>query len=124
MINEINAAADAYLERLRISSASLDQRRDMDRRKGFVAGAEYIINSSWINVNDYLPEYNEEVIVFGKRIQMSPQMGGNPEVITITSRIEIKGTRLERTRIKYCDDNDFRFMEYVTHWMRKPNKPV
>jgi|SRR5688572_33435240 len=37
-LSAMQEAANKYLEELRISSASIDQRRDMDRRKGFIAG--------------------------------------------------------------------------------------
>ncbi len=78
---------------------------------------------SWIKVTDDLPDYEEKVIVFGKQIPMSPQMGGNPEVIIMTSRVKTAGTGIEKQRRRYVDDNEFRMMEYVTHWMRLPQKP-
>jgi hypothetical protein len=58
--------ADKYIEKLRISSSSIDKRRDIDRRLGFVAGwkgAEEITNTYidlFENCNKRLNELIEE----------------------------------------------------------------
>ena len=77
----------------------------------------------WINVSERLPDYDETVIVYGQRKLSQPVMGVNPDIVTIGSRIEIKGSGLEKQRDRYVDKNEFRQMNYVTHWMPLPNKP-
>lgn len=53
----IDASKD-YLEKLRISSASIDPRRDRDRNLGFIAGAMFVLND-WVKVEDGLPFVKE-----------------------------------------------------------------
>lgn len=77
----------------------------------------------WVSVEDGLPDYDEVVIVYGQRKLSQPSMGGNPDVVTTCQRINIKGTGIERQRERYVDKNEFRQMNYVTHWMPLPSPP-
>jgi len=77
----------------------------------------------WISVEDGLPDYENEVLVFGTMLQRSPKMGGNPPVVVITMRQDLKGSLLEKNKRRYLDENDFRHFDKVTHWMTLPAPP-
>lgn len=79
------------------------------------------MEANWISVTESLPSFNEQVLTFGLRKGMNPQMGGS--IVCIANRVDIKGTPLAKDRDKYVDEYDFAMMDYVTHWMPLPAPP-
>lgn len=75
----------------------------------------------WIKVSDRLPDYNIEVLVFGERKRMNPQMGG--AYIQISKRQNLDGNFTLREIERMQDKNEFSLMQYVTHWMPLPEPP-
>jgi len=75
----------------------------------------------WIKVSDRLPDYNIEVLVFGERKRMNPQMGG--AYIQISKRQNLDGNFTLREIERMQDENEFSLMQYVTHWMPLPETP-
>lgn len=75
----------------------------------------------WISVKDRLPDFDEKVFVFGEALGMNPSMGG--AYTMVSWRQDLSKTLLKNQKHKYQDENNFRQMSYVTHWMPLPEKP-
>jgi len=80
-------------------------------------------DQQWISVKDRLPDYEQNVLVWGKRKLSQPVMGGNHETIVWTSRLNTVGTSIHKQRERFVDEFGFRMMETVTHWMPIPPPP-
>lgn len=80
-----------------------------------------VINMEWISVKDKLPEFDKKVLVFGEQKGMNPQMGG--AYISIAKRQDLSKTSVSKNSRSMQDDNQFSFMNYVTHWMPLPEHP-
>ena len=104
-------------------TAKFDKKFDESIKRNSVQEGEKEAVEGWIRVEDGLPDYEKEVLVFGTILQRSPQMGGNPPVVVITMRQDLKGSLLEKNKRRYLDENDFRHFEKVTHWMPLPAPP-
>ena len=78
--------------------------------------------NGWVRVEDGLPEFGVKVLVFGESKGMNPQMGG--AYIVLSQRQDLTGTQLEKAAYRYQDENNFRNMVYVTHWMPLPQPPI
>ena len=81
--------------------------------------------TDWIMVDDKLPDFDVDVIVFGKVKQMSPTMNGNPPRVLVTRRMNLKGSGFEKSseRNKPADKYDFRYMEETYCWQHLPTPP-
>ncbi len=76
---------------------------------------------NWIKVEDDLPPFGEEVIVFGEHRTASPQMGGAYQFMT--ERVDLSHLKPDIYLIRLLDENQFKNARYVTHWMHKPKNP-
>ena len=85
-----------------------------------LANKMYYEQSNWISVDDSLPEFDVNVLVIGEQKGMNPQMGGGDIFISI--RNDLRKTALFKDREKYQCDNNFKMMNYVTHWQPLPKK--
>jgi len=74
----------------------------------------------WISVNDKLPDFSKNVLVFGETKGSNPNMGGG--YVFITQRKDLKGTPMEGKEDRYLGNDNF-YANYVTHWMELPDKP-
>ena len=83
---------------------------------------EYWEGQGWVRVEDRLPDYGIDVLVYGLPKE-SPQMGGSKPIIRINRRIDLNGTSAERDKKRLVDENDFPHMVRVTHWRYLPAKP-
>lgn len=91
-----------------------------DLEAAFIKGYE-ANQSKWISVEDALPDYGVNVLVVGESKGMNPSMGG--AYIVISQRQNLKGTALAKDTSRHQCDNQFRLMNYVTHWQPLPPKP-
>lgn len=91
-------ACNEYIEHLRISSASLDPTRDMNRRKGFMAGykaaSQFKSQSCVDSVNNIIPvgKYNNngEFVLLGAK-QDSKEVTESPYCDFCGKRLRMKG---------------------------------
>lgn len=84
-------------------------------------GREEGLSGGWIAVSERLPDFNVEVLVFGERAGTNPKMGG--AYVSMTKRIDLKGTSFESRSQRLQCDNQFSQMAYATHWMPLPATP-
>jgi hypothetical protein len=75
----------------------------------------------WVNVKDSLPPYNKSVLVLGGRQGMNPSMGW--PIPFVTSRIDSKKVTIDLGPKRSWCDNEFLYMNYVTHWCDLPEYP-
>jgi hypothetical protein len=96
----------------------------LDTETPVVAGCGELVDD-WVSVDKGLPEFNQEVLVFGKRRLTQPTMDGNPAKVMLGWRQDLTGSSIpQRDWQRYMDKNNFRMMEEVTHWRPLPSTPA
>ncbi len=116
---DCNFKSGAIWMRDRLAATAPQQEAAQGKEVEFAA----IAPKGWISVEDGLPDYDTDVYVYGLRIQHSPQMGGNKPTTLITKRRDLSKSSIEKTRRTYQDENEFVYMEKVTHWQPLPAPP-
>lgn len=80
-------------------------------------------DGGWVDCNERLPDYNQLVLVYGTKKQISPQMGGYKFEVFTASRFDLNNKSMMRDKERYVDKNDFRYCEEITHWRELPPPP-
>lgn len=110
----MNATMDSLLEAMTVCATRYGSyMKEQGREEGLSGG--------WIAVSERLPDFNVEVLVFGERAGTNPKMGG--AYVSMTKRIDLKGTSFESRSQRLQCDNQFSQMAYATHWMPLPATP-
>jgi hypothetical protein len=122
----INDAADKYVFDEADHNRKWSNNDDTagDNFGSFKAGANWAISQmqlEWVSVEDRLPDYDVKVLVRGEQMGMNPQMGGAYNCIS--QRIKLPKQMVINSS-RYVDENDFKSMQYVTHWMPLPQPPT
>lgn len=73
----------------------------------------------WISVEDGLPDYGVNVLVYG--VPKQPTMSNR--TLIINNRIDVKGTSIEKTADRYIDKFGFRNMGETFYWQPLPPPP-
>lgn len=111
---QLDDAVNKYLEELRISSASIDQRRDMDRRKGFVAGWK---QSEQITSAPLLEEISKMDLLIGKTYL--PMIETQQQRI---SELEKERDELKQHVYDFYDGNELKLLESEIEALKKENE--